>query len=93
MSSAQLNGCLRRMFDRAPVPSGSLKRHFTYLLFFFFLFCFLFLCKLFCLLFISAQEKHYFKLFMILLFDHIYTARLLNFMQAKGFMLFPYKCV
>lgn len=30
---------------------------------------------------------------MRLLFDHIYTARLLSFMQAKGSMLFPYAYV
>lgn len=62
------------MFDRAPVPSGSLKRHFFFVL-----------CKLFCLLFILIQEKHNFKLCMRLLFDYIYTARLLSFMQTKRF--------
>lgn len=39
MSSAPLNGCLGRMFDRAPLPSGSLGQYFRHSLFV--------LCKLF----------------------------------------------
>lgn len=74
MNSAPLDSLLRRTFDRAPLPSGSLKQYFRHSLSYvsWFLFCLIFLQKST----VSQLE--------ILIWSHL-KCRIAQFIASKGF--------